>query len=221
MKYRIGLIDDEKSVIDTVSFLNAETNFVVNNKTVVIEIVEIELNSTIEDVIHEINSSDISALLVDFMLSNTRIDINFDGTQIINELEKCRQGFPSFILTALDAEAENSFVDVNKIYSKKQYLNEIAKPQDGCVLNRRIIRQIQNYELQIEKYKEEIIELKSKEILTLKDEERLIELDTFIEKSIDASAAIPLSLKIPETMNTLTQILESTNRILEEVKKNA
>lgn len=205
---RVGYLDDDNSNVRKIQRLAS--------KSKKIEIIPLELNEEIEMIINEIYEKKLNGIIVDYNFSDKRSDVSFNGVDVINEIEDKLDDFPSFILTSFDEDAENEFVDVNKIYTKEQYY----KHPD--ILNRRVFKQVENYIIKIEESKERILELNlAKEVnqLTLKEEEELIELDNHIEKSISKINQIPSTLKETSNFERLNLLLQKAEELLEKVKK--
>jgi hypothetical protein len=201
MKYKIGIIDDEA---DTIRAFKRDVNDD-------FEVIELDITKSIPEIIEDIIEMKLKAVVVDFDLQNHK----FTGIDIVEELNKVIQSFPTFILTALDEEAENFINDVNMIYQKKS-------GSSGEVLNRRIKKQIETHEKNLEEAKLELKTLLSRRgSLTVFDEDRLIELDRFIENSAFKLAVIPEGVKINMTFDKrIIELLESTEELLKELKEN-
>lgn len=215
MKYRVGFIDDERDMIMSLQRKNNGKKFCVNNCDVEIEIIEIPLHSAVDKIIEEINESKVTAVLVDYLLSNSRSEIHFDGVDIINKIDEYRFNFPTFILTAQSEEAENCMVDLNKIYRKEDYI------KDPHLLNKRIVRQIENHKKRIDEAEKELVDLISrKEQLGIKEENRIMELDGFLEKSYSNSNKIPDILKDNKSITIMRELIDAAETLLKEVKKN-
>ncbi|KQU58732.1 hypothetical protein ASG66_17075 [Bacillus sp. Leaf406] len=207
MNYTIGLIDDEAANVRTVQRKARLTSVTVE---------PIELEEDMGEVIKKILESNIQGILVDYKLNLTKPNIRYNGADLINELEKHKMNFPSFILTGFEDDAENELIDVNKIYRKEDYFHDPAK------LNRRIIKQIENHKEKIKNAEQELYLLLEKKAigeLSLKEEERLIELDNFIENCISSKGAIAVDLKKTSNSDRLDTLLNKANKILEEVRK--
>lgn len=215
MKYRVGFIDDEREMIMSLQRKNNGKKFCVNNCDVEIEIIEIPLHSGVDEIIEEINDSKVTAVLVDYLLSNSRSEIHFDGVDIVNKIEEYRMNFPTFILTAQSEEAENCMVDLNKIYTKEDYI------KDPHLLNKRIVRQIENHKKRIEEAEKELVDLISrKEKLGVKEENKMMELDAFLEKSYSSNGKIPDILKENKSITMMRELIDAAEDLLKEVKKN-
>ncbi len=63
-----------------------------------------------------------------------------------------------------------------------------------------------------------MIEKKKKTGLSLGDNERLVELDDFLEKSLDSYSALPKDLKRPETLDMLSKLIENVDLLIAKNK---
>ncbi|MCY8147025.1 hypothetical protein [Bacillus inaquosorum] len=204
MRFNVGFIDDESANVRTVQRKTSSTD---------IKITPLNLKENIEEIIEQIIESKVQCILVDYKLNLTKPEIRFNGADIVNELDKNIISFPSFILTGFEDDAENELIDINKIYKKEDYFKKPEK------LNRRIVKQIENYSERLRIAEEELLSLKKKNSLSSKEEERLLELDSFLEKSINAKGSISKEIKRTSNIDRLDSLLDKTRRILEEVKK--
>ncbi|WP_018248799.1 hypothetical protein [Orenia marismortui] len=180
------------------------------------EVIGIKLKSDILEIMKEIIEAKVDAIVVDYLLNEGDSSIHFNGADIVKQLEKEKIEFPSFILTSFDQDAENELIDVNKIYDKGKYYD--YEKEDYKILNRRIKRQIENYRNLIKEAEENILKLKSKEELTAKEKEDLIELDEFLVKTTSISSKLPKEFKTNSVEQKLDNIIEMASFLLEEVK---
>ncbi|ATH70837.1 hypothetical protein [Bacillus altitudinis] len=203
-KFNIGILDDEQSNIRRIKRKGRNQSF---------NFVEVSLKNDVEEMAEEIISQKLNGILVDYQLKTTRPEITYTGVDLVRKLDEYIENYPSFILTAFSDTAENELIDVNKIYEKETYFKEPA------LLNRRIQRQVENYYRVIEKSEEELIMLREKDSLTLKEEERLVELDTFIENQLSKRDSLAKSIKTLSNNKKLDSLLEKTERLLGEIDK--
>ncbi|WDF05496.1 hypothetical protein [Shouchella hunanensis] len=203
-KFNIGILDDEKPNIRRIKRQGRDQSF---------NFVEVSLKNDVEEMAEEIISQKLNGILVDYQLKITRPEITYTGVDLVIKLDEYVENYPSFILTAFSDTAENELIDVNKIYEKEAYFN------DPSLLNRRIQRQVENYRKAIDKSEEEVLRLRKKDNLTLKEEERLVELDTFIEKHLSKKDSLAKSIKSSSYNKKLDSLLEKTERLLGEIEK--
>ena len=55
-------------------------------------------------------------------------------------------------------------------------------------------------------------------MLTVFEEQKIIELDSFLEKTFGADSAVPDELKSTTNSKQLSDLLESVNKVLETIK---
>lgn len=198
MKYKIGILDDEP---DTIRAFQRD----VSDE---FEVFVLELQESISEIIDVILKSGIKAFVVDYDLQQK----NYNGIELITELNNIMMDFPTFILTAFDDKAEDNIFDVNKIYNK-------SGPSE--ILNRRIRKQIETYEQRLIEARAEMIKLLNKpDKLTADEEDNLLILDKLLENSTYKTGSIPNSIKKGLTFDKkIIELLESTEQLLKEVKK--
>ncbi|WP_337982981.1 hypothetical protein [Lysinibacillus sp. C5.1] len=205
MMYRIAYIDDEEDLVRQFQ-INTMEDF---------DVIELELRSDITEMQECIISSDISALVVDFLLNDTKPEIHYNGVELVEKIIGLREDFPIFILTSHEIEAENTSINPDVVYSKA------LVNQDPNRFNRKIKRKIENHNKEIEDARSELLELIAKSAdLTLTEEERLIELDGFLEKSSNKITAIPEHAKELSYNKRLTELIDKTEQLLKAIKES-
>lgn len=203
MMYRIAYIDDEEDVVRQFQ-INTMEDF---------DVIELELKSDITEMQERIISSDISALVVDFLLNDTKPEIHYNGVELVEKITGLREDFPIFILTSYEIEAENTSINPDVVYSKA------LVNQDPSRFNRKVKRKIENHNKEIEEAQSELLELIAKSTdLTLIEEERLIELDNFLEKNSNKNTAIPSHAKELSYNKRLTELIDKTEQLLKAIK---
>jgi hypothetical protein len=176
----------------------------------------------LSELIEIIFDSGAEAVVTDFNLAEYRTDVKYpvpyDGVNVVETLLEIREGFPCFILTSFDADAIQESEDVNLIYPKDALNQRIGK----TTLQEKVLVQIQHYNARLKqasKEFDEIMEQSRSRNLTEKEEVRLQELDTFLEKSLNAKQALPKSSKQGTAIKRLGELLRSTDELLQELRK--
>lgn len=206
-KYKIGYVDEDEADIN--SFLRRFCDY--------FEIETLKPNSTttIHDVISWISGSKLDMIVVDFDLKE-RLGVDFNGNDILEELNEHYLNFPMFMLTSHEKIAINksdaSIDDV--IYSKS-----IVKKN----LELFIIR----FNNKISKYKSEISiaqkrheQLARKSELTLEEEDELLNLDDFIENTCDKKGSTPKVMKNTKSLKKLNELVDKAENILQKIDQN-
>ena len=150
--------------------------------------------SDLDEMIESIIKIAPDAIISDYRLNELKTDIKcnvpYNGVDLVEEYQRIRSNFPCFVLTALDDEAVNSSNDVNIVYVKNILYNKEEGNAKAKFLDR-VISQIEHYKNKIESYKQELsklIEVRKKGEADILVENRIIELDDFLEKSIDGKS---------------------------------
>ena len=203
MKFKIGYLDDEMSNVRQFQ-RSTRDDF---------DVIPLVVADDLKELINNIILSQVKAIVVDYKLKTTKPNIDYSGVDVVRALDDELKDFPSFLLTGFETDAETQLVDVNKIYCRNEYFNAPEK------LNRRIRRQIENYIKEIEEIEKEYLLLKKHETLTLEQEERLIELDDFLEKRLRNRSRVPKTIKKISNTDKLNDLINLAKGILEEVKE--
>lgn len=217
--YRILLIDEEKDTFDDFKdYLDISST---KDNIEVIEMLPLEELSEMIEVIFKINPD---AIITDFRLNEMKTDIDYnvpyDGVELVEEFLKYRQSFPCFVLTAFDDLAVSASEDVNKVYIKNILHNNKEESKAKAKFLDRVINQIEHYQTKIKNSESELLELiKLRESgkATISDENRIIELDSFLENVIDRKSSIPPEYKKLSNDNRLSELLNKVDTLLKKV----
>jgi len=220
--YKILFIDEEKDTLE--DFAEFVENF--PSKVELKPLTSLPLASQ-DEMIEYIIKLAPDALVADFRLNEMKNDIKYNipynGVDLVEEYQSIRNHFPCFVLTALDDEAVNQSDDVNIVYIK----NILYNKEDGNAKAKfldRVLGQIEHYKSRIENAKKELDELVNLRKTGKADidiENRIIELDDFLEKSIDAKNSIPSEFKTLSNSNRLDSILNKVDELLKKIDKDA
>lgn len=210
-KYKIAYIDESPD--ETREFQNyAKTEF---------DVIPITPMSSINDLVAQIINTKAEAVIIDFDLTDKDPKIHYKGNKVAEKILEIREGFPVFIFTSFDEQAIQQSDDVNIIYEKR-VMGE--KDYDEKIkFKERVKKQIDNYKKKIEAKEKRLLELlearKQKPLKNIEENE-LIELDNFLEKSLNKSHLIPSDLKSTTNTQRLNSLLEKADSILEKLKKD-
>lgn len=219
--YKILFIDEEKDTLQ--DFEDFVEKFTSKTKLEAIAMFPLaDLNEMIETIIKHAPDAIISDFRLNELKTDIKYNVPYNGVELVEEFESIRNHFPCFVLTALDDEAVNNSNDVNIVYVKniiynKEEVNAKAKFLD------RVVSQIEHYKNRIEHSKNELNELIAVRKAGKADyeiENRIIELDNFLEKSIDAKNIIPSEFKTLSNSNKLDGILNKVDELLNKLDKD-
>jgi DNA-binding NarL/FixJ family response regulator len=217
--YKLLLIDEEKDTFDDFKdYLDISTT---KDKIEVIEVYPLEELQEMIELIFKINPD---AIITDFRLNEMKTDINYnvpyDGVELVEEFLKFRQGFPCFVLTAFDDLAVSASDDVNKVYIKNILHNNKEESKAKAKFLDRVINQIEHYQTKIKEAEAELIELiklRKSGKANITNENRIIELDSFLESVIDRKSSIPPEFKKLSNDERLNDLLSKVDAILKKV----
>ncbi len=211
MMYKIFYIDEDKAAVHRLT-RSLGTDF---------EIIEgFSDGITLETLTPILDEKDFDFLLVDSNL-NEKSGCGFNGEDVIGYFTKKFPHFPVMLFTNYDdqvvSEIEN--FDINKIYSKRELIEEEAKN----VFIMRINRIINEYKLSVEAAERKIVELveknKSGKTLTAIEEQELIQLDAYLDEVQDADVTrIPEQIKASNA-NKIDELLSKTDNLIERLQK--
>ena len=174
--------------------------------------IELEIKTNINDLLDEILDKNIDALVVDYMLSSYEAAIDYTGVKFAEETDKKYMGFPIFILTSYEEELyQKEIFDAYKVFSFERYMND---DQERIEINVKIVEQCIKRKRQIEEWKTQLEELLPKQGESSEIDEKIMELDSNLEKSFDGEHAISKELKEKLSGDNFTLLLSKLDDLL-------
>lgn len=204
-KYNIVFIDEDKAQ------LRRFKRYVKGFERLNVE--AIEPPEMIETIVDKIVEEDIAAIVCDFDLKEKNTT-DYYGSEVIEDLLKVKPNFPVFIFTSHKEDALKFCETVHYVYDK------VNMNGDKSFLEL-VVKEIEKYQNKIDGWKKEFFELQKKfdnQELTIREEERLIELDNLIEKATDNRSSIPNHIKAKQD-NELHKLINDTEAILNQIKQ--
>lgn len=219
--YKIIFIDEQQSDIDDFKDYVDATNS--NEKFEVIgEFPQEELDEMIQVIIKH----NPDAVVTDFMLNEykeaVKYNVPYNGVQLVQEMLSIRESFPCFVMTSFDDNAIKASDDVNLVYIKDILHGSEKETNAKANFLERVESQIVHYKTKIANAEKELyrlLELRNSEKATIEDEEEIIRLDHFLERSIDKRNAIPEEYKSLSNTKRLTEIISKVDELLKKVEK--
>ena len=176
----------------------------------------------IEEMLQEIDEQHPDAIVTDYLLNdikeNIKYNISYTGVDLVRQYRAMRPNFPCFIITSFDNDAVSETDDVNLIYVK----NILNNKEEGVKVHfyDKIREQISKYQKSIESAKNELQSLLTKKEngdIDPTQEQRIIELDDFLEKSLDNYDALPSEIKKISSLDKLTSMIVKVDELLEKI----
>lgn len=215
MAYKILFVDEEKSQHDL--FLNYMDE-APDDMAVKCLFPESDINAMIAN----IDGEHPDAIVADYLLNDIKTDVNYNisynGTELLMEYRNLRPNFPCFVLTSYDEDAVYDTDDVNLIYVKSLLTKE--DPDIKSKFYNKIYSQIQKYRTSIVEAQSELqslLEKRSTGSISLQEEQRLIDLDDFLEKSLDSYHAIPKEMKELSNIKNIAIMIDKVDDLLKKL----
>ncbi len=211
--YKILFVDEEEEALEAFEYYIYERNS--DNS---VELIAKVPNDKLEDLLDYIEDKKFDAIITDHKLNEKKSSIEYDGIDLVREIQKRKELFPCFILTGWDKDAVENGDDANIVYLKNF---EDPQGDDHATFLDKIKNQIIKYRKKIKDAEDRILELikKSKtEALTAQEEDELIKLDNFIVSSLDKESMLPEQLKSYQNLEELHKMINNTDKLLEKLK---
>jgi HPt (histidine-containing phosphotransfer) domain-containing protein len=180
--------------------------------------------STIEEMLGIIEEIKPDAIVTDFKLNDIKIDIKYtvkyNGIELIKSIRSQMDDFPCFVVTSFDDDAVNDTDDVNLVYIKDVLKTKKDNDKAKVTFAERIISQIDKYQSKIGNAKKELMTLLDKRKAgnaTAIDEEKIIELDTFLEKTYDNTFVVPKEMKRMSNLDRLNTLINQVDELLKKL----
>lgn len=178
---------------------------------------------TIGEMLDKIWSLCPDAIVTDFQLNDKKVDIDYtvkyNGVELIRALREQRENFPCFVITSFDDEAVNDADDVNLVYIKDVLK---SKPNNAKVMfAERVTQQIDKYRSRIATARRDLAELIDKRRSSdanVYEEQRIIELDTFLERALGAQSSVPPELKTLSNLDRLNKLFNKVDELLKRIQ---
>ena len=159
------------------------------------------------------------AIVTDHQLNEIKTEIqynvSYNGAELVNAYRDIRPNFPCFVITSYDNDAISTSKDVNLVYVK--ILMNGGEEGAKAKFHDKMVEQIDKYKKSIDEAQSELTSLVQKKQdkgLTLHEEDRLVELDSFLEKSLDSYATLPADIKRSKSLEQLSEVIDKVDEIL-------
>lgn len=220
MNYSIGIIDDDSTKItQLLTYLDLgwddeEGNLLKKKyEDVVLCPREIKIESTEADMVQKIYENKPDALIIDYKLSSQQ-NIAYSGISLARAIDAKLHDFPIFILTSFqdDVYSKECF-DVYQVFDFERYIGD---QNERIEINSKIVEQIRKYNRTILKWKSELAQLLPLRGTTVSVDDRIVELDTWIENSIDGDSALSPKMKRDLGSNHIQALIAKIDSIINE-----
>lgn len=214
-EYTLGILDEEEDEIDLIQTC-FEDHF---------NISPIKSIKSIEELIEIIKQEKIDVISIDYKLRDHNSDIPHNGDYFFNELFEKFGDFPAFVLTRDVANARHQSKKISpRFIVDKMDIHNFVTPN----FKKEKEKFIDDLKLEIEVHKNKIEEdsqeLSSLQImlneqgnLTSEEENRYIELNHRLSKSISGHSQVPITYFSKQTNDKLDFLIEKTEDLLQKL----
>lgn len=215
---RVGIIDDDETKITQIYTLlldgwnKASPEKKAKYSEYRLTPIEMPVCPSIEDAIGLIQEERIECVLIDYRLTSYG-NIKYTGVELTQELLRVKHGFPVFILTSYEDEIyAKELFDVYQIFDFDRYMNDSAERVE---LNTKIVEQVLKYRKELISWERELLELLPRAGENVSIDTRILQLDEYIENSIDGKHLIPAQVKNQLSRGKIDALLEKLDKLLE------
>lgn len=220
--YRLLYIDEDQEQIE--NFLNYIDD---TNSSNIFEVITQLPLGNLEEMIDRIIKINPDVIVSDFLLNENigalGYNVPYNGVELVEDFLSIRNKFPCFVLTAKDQDAVSDSEDVNLVYTKSLMTTEIEDTKAKVKFTDRLVKQIEHYKSRIENAQielSELIEARKNGNADFDIERRIIELDDFLERSIDAQNIIPSEFKSFSNSEKLDSMLDKVDELLKKLDED-
>ena len=178
---------------------------------------------TIEEMQDRIEKAHPDAIIVDYQLNDKKEDIDYNvgynGVELLNAIHEQLADFPCFVITSYDGDAVGDSDDVNLVYVKK-VLHFSSVDGEKVSFAQRVRSQIDKYRMRISNARKDLsnlIEKREKGKATVQDEERIVELDTFLERTYGKEDSVPIGLKQLSNLERLNVLIDKVDSLIDKL----
>lgn len=176
--------------------------------------VEIDILPDMNAVIDDIIEKEIDVLLIDYQLSSYDSHVNYTGVGVANRADQKYLGFPVFVLTSFEADLyKKEIFDAYKVFDFERYMHD---DKERIEINKKLIEQCIKRRRDIENKREELNRLLKMEGTNQEIDDRILELDEFLERSLDGDNAISKSEKKRLLDSRYEELLKLLRKVVEE-----
>lgn len=218
--YKVGIVDDDPSkVTQLLTYLKKPWYDKNDNlrkeqyKDIIFCPKDVPLLYTIDEMVSQVKVLKLDALIIDYKLSSQQ-SVSYNGVNLAERLDIALKDFPIFILTSFkdDLYTKECF-DVYQVFDFECY---ICDTNTRLEINSKIVEQIRNYNIRLKLWEEELLQLLPQAGRNVKIDQRILELDSYIENRLDGNSALPDKLKVELSKNHIQLLIDKIEGIIRE-----
>ncbi len=218
--YKVGIIDDDSTkVTQLLTYLkrpwhdNDDNLLKEQYKDIIFCPKDVSLLYTIDEMVSQVKMLKFDALIIDYKLSSQQ-SISYNGVNLAETIDTALKDFPIFVLTSFkdDLYTKECF-DVYQVFDFERYISDIDTRLD---INSKIVEKIRNYKNRLKLWEEELLQLLPQAGKNVTIDQRILELDSYIESRLDGNSALPDKLKEELSENHIQRLIDKIESIIRE-----
>ncbi|WP_422358910.1 hypothetical protein [Reichenbachiella sp.] len=220
--FRILFIDEEQDDIDSFKDYIEEKDIDGN-----FEVISSFPLGGLDEMLDEIFSQHVDAVITDFMLNEIKEDIKYNvpynGVDLVREISSKREDFPCFVMTAFDDDAVGQSEDVNIVYIKGILHGTEKETKAKANFLDRVKNQILHYRTKLDNAEKRLLELLKKgesQELDAAEEEEIVLLDGLIERALDKESVVPKIVKEKKESDSLSDLLDKVDSLTKRLGRD-
>lgn len=220
IKINVGIIDDDRTkrtqIISCLEagVLSASEDVQEMYADYELNPIELELSESLEEVINQVVDNQIDVLLIDYQLTSYASSVDYTGVGVAQKADNKYLDFPVFLLTSFETELyKHEIFDATKVFDFERYMND---EKEQIELNRKIYEQYLMRKKNLSEKQRELYELLPREGESQEINDRILELDSFVEKSLDGENALTDEMKKRLLFKESDEIIDLLKKLVQE-----
>jgi len=206
--YRVGYIDEDKGWLNTF-YQNFKSEFDV-------KLFEVNEETELDTLVTQIFDSAIDILVLDFRLDETGL-VDFNADQIMDKIQERNLYYPLIVLTSHETDALDHLSDAHVVNGKD--LLDMGD-EKLLILKHKVSKIAGDYKKKIAEAEIELKTLEEKRFkggLLPNEEDRYVQLNSFLDKTIVAKGHLSRSFYSVDTNKRLDDLIEKTESLLRKL----
>jgi hypothetical protein len=209
--HRIGYIDEDKG------WRNIFRQYLKDEFEIVL--FDIGEDTTLDTLVNEVFDQNVDMLVIDFRLDETGF-VDFNADALIHKIHERNLYYPLIILTSYESDALDHLENANIVNGKDLLSGDM---DDKVPILKQKIHKIANdyaNKMKVAYSTLETLERKRvEEGLDPDEEDKFVEVNTFIDKSTSAKGRLARSFYSEDTNRRLSDLIAKTEEILKQIEK--
>lgn len=205
-KLRIGYIDEDGGQ------RNSFYHYLKDEFEIILP--EITEDTSVENLVDEILKLNLDVLVLDYMLSENGL-VDFNAESLVERIFEFNRYYPLIILTSYETDALDQIANAHLVNGKDILESKLA------IFKHKLIKIAQEYKGEIKTAEQELEQLEEKrnsgEGLSSSEEDRYVELNSFLDATIDNKGKVSRTFYSEDTNKKLDNLINLTEQMLKKL----